>query len=328
MKRINLMESQMNRLFEYHTQLNIPFKGDTPNYDFKENWENYRDFLEEIGQYGKLPSSGYDEREIKHYCMEWGLEEAFDFFLSFEDDNDGEAETAVLSEFLHNFSSFDDLKGIMFDEYIELLKEVTKNGVFDVFEDENPREIDEFLYKVRLRNNVDNIALSILTEQGQNMYLDVAKEYYMESFGYYGFPDNLIVNNRGLIYCEREINIPNAFDRTDNTDNYNYYKILKLNYSGLGNCWSWKQGGGFAYNLEPFGIDDTLLLLKGWVDPKSVNWTNTVYRNGYTMKEEREIYINTGGIVEVDSALCKVKDGKTDNFVQRNILTKPILVKA
>lgn len=328
MKRINLMESQMNRLFEYHTQLNIPFNGDTPNYDFKENWENYRDFLEEIGQYGTLSSSGYDEREIKNYCMEWGLDKAFDYFLSFEDDNDGEAETAVFSDFLHNFNGFDDLKRVMFEEYVELLKEVTDNGAFDVFDDDNPREIDEFLYKAGLRLNADNTALGTLTEQGQKIYFKIAKDYYMENFGDNGFPDNLTINSRGLIYCEREINIPNAFERTYNNDDYNYYKILKLNYSGVGNCWSWKQGGGFAYNLEPFGIDDTLLLLKGWIDPKYVDWTRTVYRNGYTMRNEREIYISTGGVIEVDSALCKVKDGKTDNFVQRNILTKPILVKA
>ena len=87
---------------------------------------------------------------------------------------------------------------------------------------------------------------------------------------------------------------------------------------GVGVYWSWQRGGGQAYNGNGFnGIDDTTALLVGWVNPKSVNWVDTLSINAYMENSETELRLLKNDMVEIDKVLV---DGK-------NILKKPMLVR-
>ena len=85
-KTIFISESQMQKLYEYHNQLKLPFKnGQEIGYDYKENWENFVDFLEEIGKYGTLPKSKWGMKDIEA-AIENSKYEAYKYYTDQEDD--------------------------------------------------------------------------------------------------------------------------------------------------------------------------------------------------------------------------------------------------
>ena len=53
-------------------------------------------------------------------------------------------------------------------------------------------------------------------------------------------------------------------------------------FGGIGNCFSWKEGKGEAYCAGSFGNGATEIKLKCWIDPKDINWEETVYKNCYS----------------------------------------------
>ena len=91
----------------------------------------------------------------------------------------------------------------------------------------------------------------------------------------------------------------------------------------LGNCWTWKQGRGEAYCGNYYGNND-YILLQGWVDPKSINWEETLVRNAWSLNEECEIFINDGQIVEVDK--ITINNASNGNY-GKNILNRPMLIQ-
>ncbi len=68
--RIILNENQLNKLFEYHAQQRLPF--DEVFYGKKNQAEQYLDWLEEFGKYGKIGNSNLNFQE----CVENGIEAA------------------------------------------------------------------------------------------------------------------------------------------------------------------------------------------------------------------------------------------------------------
>ena len=70
MNKIILNENQLNRLFEYHAQQRLPFEE--VFYGKKNQAEQYLDWLEEFGKYGKIGNSNLNFQE----CVEAGIEAA------------------------------------------------------------------------------------------------------------------------------------------------------------------------------------------------------------------------------------------------------------
>lgn len=75
-------------------------------------------------------------------------------------------------------------------------------------------------------------------------------------------------NNKNCIYIERAIVIP-YFSNKDKL-----YKWFKKDYNGhLGVCWTYRDGYAEAYGGMESG---ETIILKGYVKPEHVNWTETI----------------------------------------------------
>ena len=107
-------------------------------------------------------------------------------------------------------------------------------------------------------------------------------ELYVSTIGKWTF------NKRGLIYVERSIDI-----KLDELNN--------INYTSIGECWSWKKGNGRSYCADYSLLDNNIIhvVLCGYVHPNSIDWVETIYLNLYKMKNETEIRMNDNAIVEI-----------------------------
>jgi hypothetical protein len=96
-------------------------------------------------------------------------------------------------------------------------------------------------------------------------------------------------NKRGLIYVERSIDFDYDSD------------IGKLNYSSIGECWSWKKLNSSSYCADFSLLSNSIVnvTLCGYVHPDSIDWTETIYLNSYDMKNETEIRMNDNALVEI-----------------------------
>ena len=139
----------------------------------------------------------------------------------------------------------------------------------------------------------------------------------------------MTVNDRGLIYMERTITMPNFNSPNFSYQgNKNYYNFLKKLYSDLGNCFTWAEGYGEAYCGTNYGKDGCNdITLKCWVDPKDVNWEETIYRNCYPLKNEKEIYIDRSGAkVEVFDVKLMAGNVNGIDVSGKSLLKKPIII--
>lgn len=116
-------------------------------------------------------------------------------------------------------------------------------------------------------------------------------EYFKFMFRVY-IENNFKKNKRGLIYVERMIDIDMSKD------------LSKLDFSSVGECWSWCRGNSNNYcsasrydilNKTPY----VKVVLCGYVHPNSIDWKETIYLNSYDMKNETEIRMNDNALVEV-----------------------------
>jgi hypothetical protein len=99
----------------------------------------------------------------------------------------------------------------------------------------------------------------------------------------------LTLNKRGLIYVERSIDL----DLSQGFDD--------LNFSSIGECWSWKKSNSNSYcsKISLLNNNKSKVVICGYVHPDSIDWLETVYLNSYDMKNETEIRMNDNALVEV-----------------------------
>ena len=252
---VRLQETIKRVLKEYYSQLKIPFNHDTPNYDYKSNYEHYIDFLEKIGKYGKLPKSKWSKKIIRNE-----INKNLDYAM---DNSETEEEEEYL---MHRFFLYIN-NSTLLNMCIE--PEVMEYCNNDLDSLSDYLQEDDFY---NLKNS--------LNDEGKSVFDEFRKKYFLEKLNEYGFLDNLTFNNRGLIYVERAITLPKFYERLKDND------FIKK-YQSVGECWSWLKDGA-----EPYcGGDGTTILLKGWVDPSQVDWEETTYRNMYSINDERELYI-------------------------------------
>lgn len=248
-------------LREDHNQLEIPFSHPNDNDIYRR--PNYRHFLDHwnnIGKPGQLPSFG-TERSARQYI-------------------DNEVQNILNKDIINIYSSDYgiDLDADRVTNYIDIMGP----GVLtqDAIEKANEyNSIHDFVSDI-LYNNEQDI---------EKIFEDPnAFKIEMMDIWEYGFPDDLIVNDRGLIYCERALQIKDATEESSDL-----YNKLQRDYAWLGNAWSWKKGGA-----EPYcGLGGLTVILKAWASPPVIDWEETVIRNAYSLKEECEI--NPCGDVEL-----------------------------
>ena len=90
-------------------------------------------------------------------------------------------------------------------------------------------------------------------------------------------------------------------------------------------------GEGEGYLAKSFDKGSSDIRMIGCVDPKNVNWVVTLSRNMYTLRDEKEIFINNGKPIEIDS--IQIENEQTSRGHEfhesgKNMLQNPIIVKA
>lgn len=247
-KNVILTEKQIKKILEYRQELNIPFEEFGGG---KQMYEHYIDYLENIGKYGKLPSSNMKNIENIIYQI---------------------LENKEPSDFI-----YDDY------EYIGILMEdlAQRNDTQDCFID----------YEEAKKLTCDELTEDMLTPTGKYELLCLAMNQQ-------GFPDDLTINNDGLIYIERVISVK---DITSNTDIYHEYSNK---WSNIGECWSWAKGGARNFGSENLNHGSDWFILHGWVRPEDVDWETTISCNTSTLNEQ-ELRLNYNAPIQIDEIECK-----------------------
>lgn len=334
MKIINLNESQFKKIFEDYRQLKLPFNDTTgKGYDDKYNYEHYIDWLEYIGKYGTLQSSGLNIKNILDIANNNSYK-AFEEYKNWSKDSD------VMDDYYENIGIYDNTYSnectLAFKALNQLYEQALEKNLINIFFNLNEEDIeyinDEFDGNIveALEDDIDfnaNNIDSFLTEKGKEIFDKLLYNFFVKNNDNNSFVKELTLNEKGLIYVEREINVSNVLEKTIEDENYdmydNLFDYLKNEFSGIGNCWSWKIGGGSAYCSGDL-LDYTLLLFRGWANPKDIDWPITILRNTYdAFKEEKEIYIKSNKIVEIDEIIISGKDDKNKG---KNILNRPMLI--
>lgn len=327
-KKIIVNENQLISLKEYHDRLVFNFDKDGNPYYEKNNWEHYVDFLEEIGKPGVLPKSEWDYNDISKAIE--GAKEKIDYQNydnGISEDDYVEAFLQLVYEtFVYGYNEKED---IFEENFLELFYDYEeykeKNNYYG--EDETLRHfLIDTTDVLDDPNNLDDY----LTNSGYIELQSRLKDTFIDKFEEYGMLDSMIVNDRGLIYVERNIKIPKFDSPNFNyyTKDKNYYNYLKKMYYDLGNCFSWGEGYGEAYCGNSFGAEGSSeIKLKCWVDPKDVNWQKTVYRNCYSLREEREVYIDASG-AKIEIFDVVLENGKTNgiNVSGKSLIKSPIII--
>lgn len=309
-KKIYISEEAIKTLYEDYRQLKIPFKNDSgKGYDYKENYELFIDWLESIGKYGRLEP--YTGDESYEEMIDNLIEPAYVEYM-----NEWDADAAVFI-FIFDCMFADARNDGTIEDYFILPDEIINNA----------DEIGNLSDELNLDGNISD-AYDYLTDEGKKIFREESFEEFKNIV--YNGPYYLELDDRGLIYVEREISVPDIFntqyDKKTSPEEDDYFKLLTKIYKGIGNCWSWKREGGEAYNAHCFGdIKTDFVVLKGWVSPESVNWVDTMQINVQMSNEENELRLHKGAIVEVDEIIINGFNAR-DDIKGKNILNKPILI--
>ena len=296
-KTIFISEQQLNVLKEYRDQLQLPFQNSniTTNKYARPNYQHYIDWLESIGKYGKLPKS---ECDINYH-----------YYKHFEN--------AMIDWWDHECESYtpEELKDYYYSEWMEQHADEL-NNLFKL----PPHEIQDYI------NNgyEDDLIEHWLNNYGSELWNNYLTERFEDKLDVYDFANNLTINDRGLIYIERMITIPNALEYNFSTYYKQYqddlYQHLSKTYNGVGICWSWKENGANAYNGSEYtSSNETRIVLKGWIKCEDIDWEQTLVCNAWGLNDEKEIQTVTHKQVEIFEIMDVSHDVKIP-------LKKPIIV--
>lgn len=324
-RKIIVNENQLLALKEYHDQTVFNFDKDGNAYFEKNNWEHYVDFLENIGKPGTLPKSNWGKYEIN-----MAIENAkAEIDYQSEDINEGDYKEAFLSLVCDSFIYNNDKEDLFTDYFLELFNDYNefkeKNNYYD--ECDTLRSFIE--RETDVLDDLDNID-SYLTSLGYDEFTEELNNIFKDHFLEYDMEENMIINDRGLVYVERNIKIPKFDSPYFNYVGYrNYYNYLKKMYYDLGYCFSWGEDKGEAYCGNSFGVEgSTEIKLKCWIDPKDINWEETVYRNCYSLREEQEVYISASGAkIEVFDVVLEYGEINGTRVSGKSLMKQPIIIQ-
>ena len=344
-KTIYINESMLPFLLEYHAQQVIPFEtikdknGNTLFYGNdggkKMMYQHFIDYLESFGTYGTLPASNSNIEELIQENMDSAVDMLVNKQLDYCDETFyGDMGWAVYNLIDENENIKLSLTKVLSDIYAD---DIFYDDECDAYccEDESSGEIEiilrlssysDFMDDIDYNYDVIDIMRSRIGKQADN-------EFFNNRIDTNGIFDGLETNDRGLIYIERAITIPYAFDKNldnDYYDNQTFYDFLKNNFNnGVGVYWSWAKGESNPYCEERYYSEsggksgtNTTLILRGYIDPNGVDWKQTLFKSAYDLNYEKEIEVNDKALIELDSIEV------TEDYYSKNILQSPIIVKA
>ena len=321
-KKVIMTESQLLILKEYHGQLSFNFDSEGNGYFEKNNWEHYVDFLENIGTYGQLPASQWTRQDIKN-AVEKAKEDIQYFSNDLEEDDYRQAFLEVVhSSFIYEKTQEDDFK----EDFLAYFNDYNEFKETHNYYDEADT-LDEFLKSKHLLDDVDNLE-GFLDTSGYEKYMVELHNIFTDKLEDYDMVYGFNINDRGLIYIERNITIP-KFNLPDFEENYkSFYDYLNQTFHNLGYCFTWEEGKGEAYWGENYGkMGSSEIRLRCWIDPKDIDWEETTRKNCYMLREEQEVVVKTSGInIEVfDIVLLHGKENGVD-VSGKSLLRQPIVI--
>lgn len=157
----------------------------------------------------------------------------------------------------------------------------------------------------------EELCEEMLTEEGN-------LEVLMSALCDEGFPDKLIINDKGLIYIERVIGVDDILSNKDI-----YYEYVDQ-WKNLGECWSWAKGGAISFGSDNVSKNYDWFILHGWVRPEDVDWDTTIRCNADCLYYERELRLNYNAPIQIDRIECKGTNINGCNLP----LKKPIILHA
>lgn len=250
-----------NIIHENRSQLTLPFDGKI----HKHGYEDFIDYLESIGKYGKLSS-----------CNDFDYENVFKGRIK-----------------LGDLLKWDDASvcDVLYYCCIKLMKMV---NVLDG----DIRVMERFEYDCDKPKKIYDYCVSILVDYGLDV--DVIYDSLEELVNDNPLGIRLDVDSDGLVKIERAIDLEKLLDKYGNDEDDLYTRIMGDDYysQGLGLCWTWMSGNAESYNG---GCGDEIVI-KGRVNPNDINWEGTVECN-FSIPCEMEIRLNENVPVEVDEII-------------------------
>ena len=316
-KTIIISEEQAKLIKEYYDQQRFNFDDEGEAYYEKDTYQLYIDFLENIGQYGQLPQSKRNKEEWTSFIKEEINKTVPNYLQEGDEDN----ETDIKIQFI--------IDEILSDTVESSIRQPIASEIKALAEQHPDYDENDWKSSTELFNIVNEYGFSEghVTPEGMEYYNSAFREWNMAKLGWYGFPYSLNFDERDLIYIERQITIPQLdYHGKVKKTYHDLYKYLTKHYDGVGNCWSWKFGGGEAYcgDREYSEGKESRILLRGYVDPSTVDWRETILRN-LDSPNEMELYIREGN-VEIDYVdVTGIMHGQPVN--EKTIFNKPIIVK-
>lgn len=306
----NLDSLIKNVLREYREDQLLPFDGDGR----KMNYMHLMDFIESMGKYGKLPACSPVEN----------FENLISLYKAMKEFIEGDEYCYDYINFVSKFLQYAMRQNIIAGEnqIIDTIKEEIEEDYPSADEISDFFYHNESLFDCILEKLLD---FTLITYEGQDIFYDFLMKENFDCASYlynYSFKKD----KRNLIYIERGITIPKYSEKDffKRGSNYvpDYYEYLKNNFSNLGVCWSYIEGGGTSeYCGEPYYDSEGVrnfeeVIFKGFVSPLDINWGETCGIELWMGMEESEVRLNKNAVVELDEVIV--------NGV--NILKQPIVI--
>lgn len=248
---------------EYHQnqQLMLPFDSSSEPY----NYMQFVEWLETIGKYGELPAEPNAMNDVVS-------DEKFLYSV-------GEAS--------FYYGTGDELD---IDYLCELFADfVKKNGGNALFVNPN-YTTDQVLEDIQ---SVEDIK-TYLNENGRFLWERFVINRGRQSMDWW-VNERLDINEKGLIYCERMIEMESSMERYHGENGEDYFETLFDEYDGIGAYWSYCPGGGNVYFNR--AKHPQQILIKGVVSPRDVDWSATT---SLESMDEQELRIEQGAIVQIN----------------------------
>lgn len=304
-------------LKEYYKQQLIPFateKDAEGNVEFYGNDNGKKpsiyyfiDYLEHNGKYGRLPKASVSFEDLYDSTLDEMLEHAANSIFQ----ESKETQSMILWEYLTYNDKLSDVLDLFELQYNQNFivqswdgKEYDLNDMDDFFSFFSNEHLEKFFM-----NN----------EYGQKIF----KDALLSRLENYDYPDEIELDERGLVFVERVITIPDALTIKQFNQYDDFFQYLNKIFKGkIGEYWCWKKGFADAYWSDTYGGDYSIITLRGYVDPSSIDMLESGHVNIWDCQMEREIRLKDNGVVEIDEIIVP-----NANNVDINILQQPIIVK-
>lgn len=286
---MNIKKLLREGLLENRNQMELPFDGGHPVHD-KPTHVHLLDALKDI-KLNINTDEFYTDIDAEDIDTMWGskTDEAFSDYMDFSPYERGRE---AYQEFLFKYP-VGKYPNMYADNFLEMLDDEgidvddTDEMIYSGLLEELP--IDDFI------KNDEKIFNELMT------YFRREFENNMEEYdALYSIKRSL--NDEGLVTIYRAITL----DKGNEIDVY----TNMVNYGGIGVFWSFSEDGAYPHCG---GSCSDSVVIKGQVKPNHISWTDTIYKSGYHLRDEREVEVLEGVPIKITGLLYRGKNIPLDS---------------